>query len=111
MRLPKLALAMIVFGALLAFAAWALGVAAVDKKAGDVRRGWTLRPVVVAREDLEAGMTLGDAQLELGSVPDQLISASHFTDKSALLGKRLSIALAKGTPIPTGAVIDIGGCP
>jgi Flp pilus assembly protein CpaB len=111
MPLPKLAIAMIVFGALLAFAAWALGVAVVDQKAIAVRRGWNLRPAVVAAADLEPGMTLSAAQLELGPVPEQLITGSVFADKSALVGKQVSVRLAKGTLIPRGAVTALERCP
>jgi Flp pilus assembly protein CpaB len=111
MPLPKGAFVMCIAAAVLGAGAWMLGGTLVEKKHHDVRRGWNLSRVVVTSTDVSAGTTLALTQLEVREVPDQLKTSSLFTDANALVGRRTSIALPKGTPVPAGAVGALEACP
>jgi hypothetical protein len=65
---------------------------------------------VVTAVDVSAGRTLALTDLELREVPNQLMTGSLFTDANALVGRRASIVMPQGTPIPAGAVDALGNC-
>jgi Flp pilus assembly protein CpaB len=94
----------------LAVAAWMLGDVVVESKHQAVRRGWGLTRAVVTAVDVSAGKTLALTDLEIREIPQQLMTGSLFTDANALVGRRASIALPHGTPIPAGAVDALGSC-
>jgi Flp pilus assembly protein CpaB len=111
MPLPKGAIVMCIAATLLAVGAWMLGGPLVEKKHHDVRRGWNLTRVVVTSTDVSAGTTLALTQLEVQEVPEQFKTRSLFIDANALVGRRTSIALPKGTPVPAGALGALEACP
>lgn len=81
-----------------------LGSHAVEEKRAAVRRGWSLKPVIVAATDLEPGRTLSRDDLTVRDVPEQLVTASLFTDARRVEGKTLVVRVSAGTPLHPAAL-------
>jgi Flp pilus assembly protein CpaB len=96
---PAIPIVLILVALMLAGGAVVLGDYAVKQKYALVRRGWELKPVMVAVRELPAGTVLRREDLTPRDVPEQLVTASLFTDARALEGKTLFLPIFPGTPL------------
>ena len=99
--------AALLFGAAVAGGlAGVVAYASVKKMHADARRGWNLRPVVVAAVDLPAGATLSFDHLSQRSVPEQFITDSIVRPEQAsqVVSQRLRIPIKAGDPVIWGHV-------
>ena len=87
----------LVLGLLAGIIAWS----AIKKREADVRRGWSLVPVVVASQDIPAGAVVTLDMLSQRSVPEQFVTSSVVKPDSAtyVVGQKVLVALQKGDPL------------
>ncbi|HZH03681.1 MAG TPA: Flp pilus assembly protein CpaB, partial [Myxococcaceae bacterium] len=82
----------------LAVLAGATAYVAVRRQEEEVRRGWTLMPVVVANQELSLGRALTADALAERQVPEQFVTSSTVKPDAVnhVLGQRLRVPLQKG---------------
>jgi pilus assembly protein CpaB len=67
----------------------------------DARRGWVLKPCVVAATDIPAGSVLTFDMLAERKVPEQFVTPNEIPvqDAAGTLGKRTLVSLQAGEPL------------
>lgn len=63
-------------------------------------------PVVVARDDLEAGAMLARGELRTVTWPARLVPEGAFAEPADLEGRRLAVAVPSGMPLAGGVLVD-----
>ncbi len=83
---------------------FALAAVGVKQKVKDVRRGWDLRPVVVAAVDIDAGTELTFDMISQRTLPEQYVTESEVTPEQAseVVGHAVTAPLQAGDPVTWG---------
>jgi pilus assembly protein CpaB len=65
------------------------------------RKGWNLRPVIVASEDLPAGTVLTFDNINQRSIPEQFVTDSVVKpmDAESIINQRLRVPVKAGDPM------------
>jgi len=95
----------LIAGAILGF----VSVTWVKKAGADARRGWVLKPVVVAAVDLPEGQRLTYEMISQRSVPEQFVTDSNVSPGAApsILNKTVAVPVHAGDPILWSHFLDV----
>jgi len=91
----------LVIAAVLAILAGTFAWLSVQKEKASVRRGWVLKPVVVASRNIPEGTTLDLDMIEQKMIPEQFVTGSVVKPDSTnyVVGQKVIVQLQKNDPL------------
>lgn len=88
----------LVFAALFALLAGFLVYMVIDQKTGEARKGWNLKPVIVASQDIPEGTSISMEMMMSRMVPEQFVTNSVVKPENAnfIEGQKVLVPIQQG---------------